>query len=456
MCARQQHDNPTLPQRLWRSVVSGPFWPASDRERKSIVFNNFILHFRPVTLPRATLRYTHTFGLGGMSLVLFSLLVGTGVLLMFAYEPSPERAHASIQTIENSQLLGGFVRGVHHWSANLLIVVMLLHLLRVYFTGGYLGSRQFNWVIGLLLLLGVLISNLTGYLLPWDQLAYWATIIVTGMVAYVPAIGGALQRVALGGTDVTASTLIIFYTIHTTVMPVLLVALMVWHFWRVRRARGVVVPRGPEQQPERAPERTLVLPHLFVRELAVGLCLAAVVAMLAVFAGAPLGDAANSGMSPNPAKAPWYFVGFQELLLHFHPLFAVFVIPLMAAVALVLLPYIRYDTDFAGVFMVSRRGRRMVGVAAIAAVVLTPLWIIFDEYVLNPSGGTSLLMGGLLPCLAVTAAIAGAYVALRRSMRATRGEAVQACFIFVLTAFLVLTVVGVWFRGPGMALGWFG
>jgi quinol-cytochrome oxidoreductase complex cytochrome b subunit len=258
---------------------------------------------------------------------------------------------------------------------------------------------------------------------------------------------------------VSSATLIIFYTIHTTVMPVLITGLMMWHFWRVRRARGVVVPRNAGQPSIPAPERAPALPHLFVRELAVGLCLAAFVVTLAVFAGAPLGDAANPGMSPNPAKAPWYFVGFQELLLHFHPLFAVFVIPLMAAVALIMLPYVRHDSghaadtdDFAGVFMLSHRGRRMAGVAAALALILIPLWVIIDDRLF---AGTSLIASGLLPWGIFVAAITAAYIAMRRVMRTTRGEAIQTCFVFVLTAFVVLTVVGVWFRGPGMALGWF-
>ena len=136
-------------RRIWRSVFRGPVVPTTDRDRRWIVFNTLVLHLRPIQLPARTLRYTHTFGLGGMSLVLVLLLFATGILMMFVYEPSPEAAYDSIVSLQDDVLFGRLVRGVHHWSANLLVVVVLLHLLRVFLTGGYHGPRQFNWVVGL-------------------------------------------------------------------------------------------------------------------------------------------------------------------------------------------------------------------------------------------------------------------------------------------------------------------
>ncbi|NIM49476.1 MAG: DUF4405 domain-containing protein, partial [Gemmatimonadales bacterium] len=211
---------PGLLGRVWRSIFRGPIRPRSDRDRKWIVFNNFVLHFRPVRVPAKTLSYTHTFGLGGMSLVLVLLLISTGVLMMFGYEPSPEGAYASVLGLERDVLFGRLVRSVHHWSANFLIAVVVLHLLRVYFTGAYHPPRQFNWVLGLGLLLCVLASNFTGYLLPWDQLSYWAVTISTGMIGYVPLAGEWLQRVVRGGPEIGRATLITFYTLHTTIVPV--------------------------------------------------------------------------------------------------------------------------------------------------------------------------------------------------------------------------------------------
>ena len=142
-------------------------------------------------------------------------------------------------------LFGPLVRGVHYWSANLLVVVVLLHAARVFLTGGYHGPRQFNWVVGVSLLALVLANAFTGYLLPWDQLSYWAITISTGMLGYVPGSGATLQRVARGGDDIGVDTLVLFYTVHTSIVPALLVVLMAFHFWRVRKAGGVVVPPSP-------------------------------------------------------------------------------------------------------------------------------------------------------------------------------------------------------------------
>jgi quinol-cytochrome oxidoreductase complex cytochrome b subunit len=416
-----------LARRFWRSVFRGPVYPRDDRERKWIVVNNLILHFRPLRLPARTLKYTHTFGLGGMSLVLFLLLAATGILLMFVYEPSPERAYYSILALENEVFFGKLVRNIHHWSANFLIAVVFLHLLRVYFTGGYHAPRQFNWLIGLALLLCVLVSNFTGYLLPWDQLSYWAITICTGMIGYVPLIGDWLQGVIRGGPEIGSATLINFYTFHTTVVPVLLIVLMAWHFWRVRKAHGVVIPRAPGEQLEGKPESVLALPNLLMREFAVALALVAFVMAFSVFVNAPLDEAANPGMSPNPAKAPWYFVGFQELLFHFHGLFAVVVIPLLVAATLVLLPYLRYDGPAEGVWFASRKGRRL---------------------------GAPEVREGALPFVVLLAALVGVYMVIKRRFEASRGEAIQAAFILLVVAFAILTVTGVWFRGAGMALAW--
>ncbi|HSG81255.1 MAG TPA: cytochrome b N-terminal domain-containing protein [Gemmatimonadota bacterium] len=447
-----------LGRRVWRSLVRGPLQPRDDRERMWVVVNNFILHLRPVRLPARSLRYTHTFGLGGMSAVLFVLLAMTGILLMFVYEPTPERAYGSILTLQNEVFFGKLVRNVHHWSANFLIVIVVLHLLRAYFSGGYHGPRQFNWVIGLALLACVIAANFTGYLLPWDQLSYWAITISTSMIRYVPLAGGWLERAVRGGPEIGSATLINFYTLHTTVIPVALVLLMGWHFWRVRKAKGVVVPRGPDETLEDQPEVVLALPHLMLRELSVALILVAVVLWFAVLVDPALGDAANPGMSPNPAKAPWYFMGIQELLLHFHPLFAVVIIPTAATLALLAIPYVRYDGDTAGIWFMSRRGRRLAVIAALVALLVTPAWIVADELWIGSDGwlpGLPPVIGvGLVPVTIMLAALLGFAWLLKKRYGATRDELIQTAFVLLATAFVVLTVTGVWFRGPGMALVW--
>ena len=449
---------PALPTRIWRSIFRTPLTPESERERKRVVLDHLVLHLRPVRVPTRTLPFTHTFGLGGMSAVLVLLLILSGVLLMFVYEPSPERAYGSILRLRDEVRFGGFVRGIHHWSANLLVIVVFLHLLRTFFTGAFHGARQFNWVIGVLLLLGVVASNFTGYLLPWDQLSYWAITIVTGMLGYVPLAGEWLQQTARAGAEIGASTLILFYTLHTTVLPVLLVALMAFHFWRVRKVRGVVIPYAYGEPPDEKPATTLFVPDLLAREFSVSLILTAAVLVTALLFAAGLGAPANPGMSPNPAKAPWYFMGVQELLLHFHPLFAVVLIPLAGIVALLAIPYLRYDAETAGPWFLTARGRDTARTAALVAFGTTVAWVLLDEFVLDFGRWLPWLPGqvseGLIPVTIGIVMLAALLTWLKKSTGATKNELVQAAFSAVTTAFLVLTATGIWFRGPGMALTW--
>jgi quinol-cytochrome oxidoreductase complex cytochrome b subunit len=440
---------------IWRSIFPRPIVPRTERERRRTILEFFALHMRPVRVRRSTLPYTHTFGLGGSSLTLIGLMICTGVLLMLAYEPSPERAYNSVAGLQEQFFFGGLVRNIHHWSANILVAVVLLHMLRVFLTGGFHGPRRFNWVIGLGLLAAILAANFTGYLLPWDQLAYWAITICTGMFGYVPWIGGWLQGMARGGSEIGSATLVIFYSFHTTLVPVALVLLMGFHFWRVRKAGGVVDPRPPVESDDEKPEYVSTLPELLMRELAAALALIAFVVVLAVFVDAPLGAPANPGMSTNPAKAPWYFVGFQELQLHFHPLIAVVVIPALVALALLAIPYLRYPKELGGPWFLSATGRRTAVLAAVIGLGVTPVAILLDELVLQPGAGLPSLVGrGLVPLVLVGLVAFGFRVLLIRRFGASTGEVVQAVFILFFVALAVLTVTGVWFRGPGMALTW--
>jgi len=445
----------TLVAEVWRSIFPRPIRPRTERERRRKVLEFFVLHMRPVRVRRSTLAYTHTFGLGGSSLTLIGLMIFTGALLMLAYEPSPERAYDSVFGLQDQLLFGGLVRNIHHWSANILVAVVLLHMLRVFFTGGFHGPRRFNWVLGLGLLVGVLAANFTGYLLPWDQLAYWAVTICTGMFGYVPWIGEWLQGMARAGATVGSATLVIFYSFHTTIVPVILVLLMGFHFWRVRKAGGVVDPRPLDQIEEEQPDYVSTLPALLMRELAAALALIALVLVLAVFVDAPLGAPANPGMSTNPAKAPWYFVGFQELQLHFHPLVAVVFIPALVALALVAIPYLRYAEEQSGPWFLSRVGRRSAALAGVVGFCVTPVLILLDEFLLQPSAGLPSLVGrGLVPLVLGVAVVLGFRSVLVRRFGASKAEVVQAVFVLFLAVMVVLTMTGVWFRGPSMALVW--
>jgi len=426
--------------------------PRTDRERALATRGTFLFHLRPIKLSLRALRWAHTFGLGGSSLVLWAVLALSGILMLLVYQPVPDVAYDSVQTLNTAVRFGPLVRGVHYWSANLLIAVVLLHIARVVLTGGYHRPRRLNWAIGAALLAGVLASAFTGYLLPWDQRAFWAVTISTAMLAYIPLVGQAMQEVVRGGAEIGADTLLTFYTYHTTVLPVLAIALMAFHFWRVRRAGGVIESR-PEGNDEGVEDgKVLFFPDLLVREVAQALILVAVVVVLAVLVGAPIGERANPGMSPNPAKAPWYFMGFQELLIHLHPVFAVLVVPLLAAAAFVALPWIGSDDGPTGRWFLSVAGRRAAGIAAVVAVVLSIAGVVQDEAPAAASGGGGWVLRGVLPMVLLAGIVAVVGFLLRRRLGLHRNESVQTVVVFLALVFVTLTFVGVFFRGVGMAL----
>ena len=445
-------------QRILYSVFPGILRAEKVREGYRRFFNSLILHFRPRSVPEDTLRWTLTWGLGGMAVVLVLLLLGTGVLLKFVYQPFPDKAYESILHLQNQVLFGRLIRNTHHWSANALILVAFLHLLRVFFTGAFHAPRQFNWVIGVASFLVILFSNFTGYLLPWDQLAFWAITICTGMLEYIPLIGLWLQKLIQGGPEVGLGTLSNFYAIHTAILPALLLILMPFHFWRIRKAGGLVIPRGPQQSTGDRGPSVPAIPNLLLREVVVALVLLASVLVFSMLFSAPLGDKANPGLSPNPTKAPWYFMGIQEMLLHFHPVFALFVIPALMLIALLALPYIDYQVNTAGVWFASTKGRRMAFVAALTALIGIPLGTVADEYLIEVAARLPAIptwvTNGLVPFALLLAAIAVFYVFMQRKYAASNTEAVQMVFVLLLVAFIVLTITGIWFRGTGMKLMW--
>jgi len=440
------------------SDVSNTVHSTPVRESTRAVFDNLILHLHPRTVPERTLNLNLTLGLGGMSLILVVLLALTGILLLFVYEPSPDQAYSSIITLQNDVLFGQLIRNIHHWSGNILVIISLFHLLRVYFTGAFYAPRQLNWVIGMFLFCFVLLSNFTGYLLPWDQLAFWAITISTSMVEYIPFAGHWFQELIRGGAEIGPATLSIFFALHIALLPVLLFAVMPFHFWRVRKAGGVVLPRSLHESQEKKIEYVSTIPNLVLREAVAALILIAFVLMYSVIFNAPLEAEANPGMSPNPAKAPWYFLGIQEMLLHFHPLFAVAVIPLFFMIMSLLLPYLKVDVQMPGIWFISQKGRQMGKVSAIAAVIFTSFSIAADEFVID---FTSLMPGlpdgitnGLIPIIIVVAVLYGFYIFVQKRYKASKAETLQSLIIFLTVSFLILTVTGIWFRGEGMALSW--
>jgi quinol-cytochrome oxidoreductase complex cytochrome b subunit len=366
----------TWPRRVAGSVFRVG-WPRTDRARGQAMLSSFFLHLHAPRVRRHSLRASYTLGLGIVSAYLFFILTLTGIVLMLYYAPSPGAAYRSIKDLQFVVPYGGFLRNLHRWAGHGMVAIVALHMCRVFFTGGYKAPRQFNWQIGLALLVLTLALSFTGYLLPWDQLAFWAVTVGTSMAAYVPIAGAPLRYLLLGGDTVGAGALLRFYVLHCALLPASMLLLVILHVFRVRRD-GLSAPASIERQADPAAPLSdagrLVpaWPHLL--HLEVLLLLATLVAfqVLALAIDAPLEEMANAARTPNPARAPWYFLGLQELVHHSAFVGGVLA-PAAVFIALVLLPYV--DTDSRGVGTWFARERRTANTAfavlVIAALVLT-------------------------------------------------------------------------------------
>jgi quinol-cytochrome oxidoreductase complex cytochrome b subunit len=219
---------------VYRSAIRHPK-PETPRGRAITSFQNFFLHVYPVKIPRKALAFRSTFRLGFIASVLFTILFVSGMYLMFFYHPAVPDAYFDMHTLSTQVAFGQFVRNIHRWSAHLMVLVVAIHLMRVFYAGAYKEPRQFNWVIGVVLLLLTLFMSFTGYLLPWDQLAFWAITVGTNIAGYVPLLGDHARQILLGGSDVGAPALLRFYVLHIYLVPGLMVLLLFVHIWRVRK-----------------------------------------------------------------------------------------------------------------------------------------------------------------------------------------------------------------------------
>jgi quinol-cytochrome oxidoreductase complex cytochrome b subunit len=256
-----------LAHNIYKSIYRTTAFPKTERERSEAFFNSFLLHIQPAKIEKHALRFTYTFGLGLLSLYLFILLTISGVLLMFVYVPSTEQAYFRMLDIQGSVSYGRILRGMHFWSANAMITVVFLHMCRVFYTGAYKPPREFNWCVGVNLLVLTLVLGFTGYLLPWDQLAFWAITVGAGIAGkanwisdhinyalglvhippLVPALGDLTRWALLGSDTVGQEALLRFYVLHVAVLPLVLTGLIVYHFWRIRKDGGI---SSPKESPE--------------------------------------------------------------------------------------------------------------------------------------------------------------------------------------------------------------
>jgi len=239
-------------QKLWGSQLAesilrpgSPFkkgYADSPRNRSYVVMNNVLYHLHPVKVKRHGVRLSYTLCLGGLSFFLFILLTITGIFLMFYYTPSADRAYLDIEALSTTVAFGSLVRNLHRWGAHLMVLTVFLHMSRVFYHGAYKPPREFNWVVGVILLLLTLLLSFSGYLLPWDQLAFWAVNVGTNMAGFVPVVGAQVKFALLGAVEVSGATLLRFYVLHVIAFPFILVIFLAVHFWRVRKDGGISGP----------------------------------------------------------------------------------------------------------------------------------------------------------------------------------------------------------------------
>ena len=406
--------NAPLPKRIWqwftRTRVGRSIFriglPESNLERSQVMVSSFLLHVQPAKVNRHSLRASYSLGLGLILLYLFLILTVTGVLLMFYYVPSTEKAYDIMKDLQYVVSAGLVLRNMHRWAAHLMVLFVLLHMCRVFYTGAYKRPREFNWVIGVGLFLMTLGLSFTGYLLPWDQLAFWAITVGTNIAGYAPVIGLKLKYLMLGGNVVGQEALTRFYALHVIVLPTAALLMVAVHLWRVRKDGGLSRPdepgdvvqqielkqlptnktyglmelaRGTTPQVGKNPEdEVFSWPHLVFRELLLFLLVTAVVLFLSIFWNAPLEELANSIHPPNPAKAPWYFLGLQELV-SYSAFWGGVVVPGLLVTVLMLLPYMDRQRKGVGRWFARERAvaNTIFTVCLVTAIVLTIIGTLF-------------------------------------------------------------------------------
>lgn len=397
-----------MPVNIWQSIFRNPL-PTSDLGRSQTSFTNFFLHIHPVKVHRHTIKPWFTMGLGLITFFLFVILIVTGVLLMFYYVPSTEQAYNRMLDLRSSVAFGTFLRNMHRWAAHGMVAAVFLHMCRVFFTGSYKKPREFNWVLGVVLFLLTLFSSFTGYLLPWDQLAFWAITVGASIAGYAPIIGKDIQFILLGDTNVGQEALLRFYVLHIAVLPLVMTMMIAIHFWRIRKDGGLSRPeeseelatasneaqsdslenwpkeldvvatpaieampaaaaviekkhygiqglvRGPFTKVGNVPDKSVFSwPSLFMAELFVFVVTIAGVLVVSLLFNAPLEEPVNIAHPPNPAKAPWYFLGLQEMV-SYSAFWGGVGIPALEVLILLLVPYLDRSTKGVGRWFAKER-----------------------------------------------------------------------------------------------------
>lgn len=334
---------PSMGWNDWRSTIRGEAAPRPN-PRMRVHANSFWYHIRPRALPLEATAWYYTAGLGWMSMFFFVLEAITGLVLMVYYTPSPNQAYADMLRIMSDVPLGRLMRNLHRLGAHFMVAVVFLHMMRTYFTASYKAPRQFIWVTGVILLLLTGVLSFSGYLLPWDQLAYWAVTIGSSMAEAAPFVGVSINLLVRGGVDIGAGALLRFYLLHIFALPLITLILISVHYYAVRKQEisplhELFTPGTKLGTPTK--RKVPFLPDQVFFEVAViALLTFAFVVINAFFWDAKLESHANPTQTPNHTKAPWYFLWLQGMLKFGDKLWFGIGWPPVIIIGLLLLPYL--------------------------------------------------------------------------------------------------------------------
>ena len=430
---------------------------------------------------------------------------------MMNYTPSVEQAYNSVKDIVFFVPGGRYIRNIHRWAAHGMVLVVFLHLIRTFLTGSYLGRRKLNWTIGVCMLVVVLFMSFSGYLLPCDQLAYWAVTIGSNIAASAREltdmlnitnsfdIGGFLKKLLIGDESVGQSALTRFFMLHVVFLPLTLLVLTGWHFWRIRKDGGLSRPVENESTSQQVyesaspqdseteilqtgaakfqsrtdpdPSRDLTIqvgksarrnnrmyswPVLMWTELTVLFFVTVVLLIMAFLFDAPLREQANPAFPENPAKSPWYFLGIQELV-SYSAFAGGVLIPLLFIAFLISIPYVDKEEKYSGIWFSGKQGAMIMAISIIFSAVISVLQVFiivrfgwlrewFDH------------ISGFIIILANPATLSALFyimwsVLINRYTGSTRMAAI-ALFTCAMTGLIIFTATGIWFRGPNWEFYW--
>jgi quinol-cytochrome oxidoreductase complex cytochrome b subunit len=337
------------------------------------VLLKFLLHLHPPRIPADSAKFTYTFGLGGLTLFAFFVTLISGIVLLFLYSPTPETAHQSLEQIATVTPYGWYLRNLHFWAAQVMVIAAVLHMLRVVLTGGYLNGRAFNWVIGVILLIFVFLMDFTGFPLRWDAESHWALVVGTNLLKTIPMVGQSAYQFVVGGPDIGHHTLLRFYGWHIFGLPFIATLFIVYHVYRVRKDGGI----SRKSDSRRA--ETISRETLLGKEAIYMLLAGSGLILISVIFTPHLGASARSNPAVDAVQAPWIFLGIQFLLRYISPFMAGIVIPFAVLAYWFALPYLETQAGEQGIW--APRNRRIfwlpfsASLGIIATLMLAEVWI---------------------------------------------------------------------------------